>query len=251
MAELPILPVKTDALLADTMHMTAEEFGVYCRLLFVMWRHGGRLKEDDSELASISGVTLKRWKAIKEKVMRPMTVAVGEVSQKRLTDTWINVQELRRKRATASNARWGSKDNPKPMQMDSNRNATKNQNQINLPSSFPTVAARGNAAEVPKHPETQRLLASLDYLKSRKNPVVVEQVSAAEGKKFWIDYGTTAWICHELDRKARELPAVHPFKVTIDSVEKTGAYFDQPFASGYDEQTGEKLSAAGEASAVA
>ena len=47
MAELPILPVKTDALLADTTHMSAEEFGVYCRLLFVMWRHEARLKDDD------------------------------------------------------------------------------------------------------------------------------------------------------------------------------------------------------------
>jgi uncharacterized protein YdaU (DUF1376 family) len=100
------MPLKTDALLADTMHMTAEEFGVYCRLLFVMWRHGGKLRDDDSEMASIGGVSVKRWYIIKEKVMRPMTVIGGLVSQKRLTDTWLNVQELRRKRAYAANARW-------------------------------------------------------------------------------------------------------------------------------------------------
>jgi uncharacterized protein YdaU (DUF1376 family) len=109
MAELPILPLKTDAILSDTMHLSAEEFGVYCRLLFVMWRQRGRLIEDDSELALIGGVSLKRWLQIKAKVMRPMTVAGGQISQKRLTDTWLQVQELRRKRADAARLRWSGK----------------------------------------------------------------------------------------------------------------------------------------------
>lgn len=129
MAELPILPIKTDALLADTTHMSAEEFGVYCRILFVMWRHGAKLKDDDGEMAIIGGITLKRWLTIKEKVMRPMTIAGGLVSQGRLTDTWLNVQELRKKRALASDVRWKSKRHPNGMQMhdhvESNRNATK------------------------------------------------------------------------------------------------------------------------------
>ena len=47
MAELPILPLKTDALLADTSHMSAAEFGAYCRILFVMWRHGARLPDNE------------------------------------------------------------------------------------------------------------------------------------------------------------------------------------------------------------
>lgn len=134
MAELPVLPLKTDALLADTSHMTPEEFGVYCRLLFVMWRHGGKLKDDDSEMATIGGVTRARWRSIKEKVMRPMTVAGGLVSQKRLTDTWLNVQEVRKKRALASDIRW--KGRPQAMQMhhqlESISNA--NQNQRSKPS---------------------------------------------------------------------------------------------------------------------
>lgn len=106
--------------------MSPEEFGVYCRLLFVMWGNGGRLKDDDSEMAAISGVTVKRWLAIKEKVMRPMTVAGGEVSQGRLTDTWMKVQELRRKRATASEARWSNKRGPRPMQLDDHMESIRN-----------------------------------------------------------------------------------------------------------------------------
>lgn len=113
MAELPILPVKTDAILSDTMHLSAEEFGVYCRLLFVMWRQRGRLIDDDRELAMIGGITLERWHEIKDKVMRPMTVGGGQVSQKRLTDTWMQVQETRRKRALAAQTRWNGHAKPK------------------------------------------------------------------------------------------------------------------------------------------
>lgn len=38
MAEFPALPVFTDALLADTEHLSDEEFGLYMRILILMWR---------------------------------------------------------------------------------------------------------------------------------------------------------------------------------------------------------------------
>jgi uncharacterized protein YdaU (DUF1376 family) len=120
MAELPILPLKTDALLADTTHMSAEEFGAYCRILFVMWRHRARLKDDDTEMAAIAGMPLARWRKIKERVTRPMTLIEGTYSQKRLTDTWMQVQEIRRKRAHAAGMRWH-------MQKQSKCNANQNQ----------------------------------------------------------------------------------------------------------------------------
>jgi len=106
-AELPVLPIKTDALIADTTHMSAEEFGVYVRLLIAMWRHGARLPDNPKELASIGGVSRRRWFQISERVMRPMTVSGGIVSQKRLSQTWLEVQKLRELRATAALKRWG------------------------------------------------------------------------------------------------------------------------------------------------
>lgn len=159
------MPLKTDALLADTMHMSAEEFGVYCRLLFVMWRHGGKLKDDDSEMAAIGGVTAKKWLSLKEKVMRPMTAIGGLVSQGRLTDTWLNVQALRRKRVLAADVRWKGKKPANGMQMHdhvhSNRNATKNQNHLDS-SSFLSSEPRGEkeaAKETVISPELRAILA--------------------------------------------------------------------------------------------
>lgn len=109
MAELPILPLKTDALLADTHHMSAEEFGAYCRLLFTMWRHGAKLAAAPDELARIAGMSALRWSKISEVVLRPMTRAGDVLSQKRLTSTWADVVELRAKRVGAAGRRWGRK----------------------------------------------------------------------------------------------------------------------------------------------
>lgn len=98
MAELPILPINTEILLADTTHMTAEEFGAYTRILLVMWRHGGKLKNDDTDLARIAGVPLLRWRRIRATVLAPFTITEdGTMSQKRLTDTRIRVQARRRR----------------------------------------------------------------------------------------------------------------------------------------------------------
>jgi len=110
MAELPVLPIKTDALIADTTHMSAEEMGVYVRLLIAMWRHGTRLPNTPMELARIGGVTLPRWKKISERVLRPMTTSDGFISQKRLTTTWLEVQSLREKKSIASLKRWKKLD---------------------------------------------------------------------------------------------------------------------------------------------
>jgi len=161
MAELPILPLKTDALLADTSHMSAAEFGAYCRILFVMWRHGARLPDNEEELARIAGVPLSRWKKMAEKVRRPLTVAGGVLSQKRLTDTWLRVHEVRKKRALAAETRWSAKGDPPRnrappgMHMQSTWNANQTQKRRVLTSSE-SSAARATPAGRPKIPQNQQ-----------------------------------------------------------------------------------------------
>jgi uncharacterized protein YdaU (DUF1376 family) len=162
MAELPVMPVKTDALLADTSHMSAEEFGAYCRLLFVMWRHGGKLRDDDKELAAIAGIQIRRWSAVKSRVTRPMTIIGGFVSQKRLTDTWLNVQEVRQKRALASAARWKPKGRANGMHLDVQMESQCNPNQISKKEdSFLTETAREVRDE---QADQKRLRASPELL---------------------------------------------------------------------------------------
>lgn len=175
MAELPIMPVKTDALLADTSHMTAEEFGAYCRILFAMWRHQGRLPDNQRELARIAGLGQRRWSKIAEVVMRPLTISDGKISQKRLTSTWLDVQEIRKKRSEAANKRWSTCNAsayPNDMHVQSISNANQNQNQISsslrektagagsLATALPTGALREPAGKtITASSELQRIMA--------------------------------------------------------------------------------------------
>lgn len=117
------MPLKIDALIADTTHMTTLEFGAYCKILFAMWRHGARLKDDGAELALIAGVTNAKWDKIAEKVRRPLTSAGGEVSQHRMTSTWLEVKKLRAKRAQASEKRWENERMRRPLKSQENINA--------------------------------------------------------------------------------------------------------------------------------
>ena len=135
LAELPIMPVKTDALIADTTHMTPEEFGVYCRLLFAMWRSGGKLRDDPAELARIGGIRITKWKRIAPTVLRPMTIAGGYLSQKRLTSTWLKVQEVRATKARAIKIRWARARGTSVIHMNNTCNTNQNQTSNNLTSS--------------------------------------------------------------------------------------------------------------------
>jgi uncharacterized protein YdaU (DUF1376 family) len=149
MAELPRLPVDCAKILADTTYMSEGEFGAYCRILFTMWLQGGRLPDDAHELAHIAGVTPRRWKIIADRVRRPYTSAGGQLSQKRLTATWQEVQELRRVRASAANARWNAKPRPPHMQKHSTRNPISNIKEESI-SSSESVAAPARDADAPQ-----------------------------------------------------------------------------------------------------
>lgn len=108
MTELPIMPLNWPALIADTSHMSATQFGGYMRLLGAMWLHGGQLVDNNIELARIAGLSAKVWRKNRAAILRPMGIANGIITQKRLTATWLNVQETRRKRAAAGHKRWDS-----------------------------------------------------------------------------------------------------------------------------------------------
>lgn len=85
MAEYPALTIWTDALLGDTQHLSATEFGAYLLTLIVAWRTPDcRLPDDDEYLARITRAG-RNWSRIKPRVMAFWTLGEdGRWFQKRL-----------------------------------------------------------------------------------------------------------------------------------------------------------------------
>lgn len=96
MSQAPSMPVYTDALLGDTLHLSTEEFGAYCLILFATWRNNGRpLPDDDRTLARICRVDIRRWR----QTLRPRLIGFfdnsgGFLRQKRLETEWGRVEKL-------------------------------------------------------------------------------------------------------------------------------------------------------------
>lgn len=89
MAEFPMLPLWTDAFIADTTHLDAKETGAYLMLLIVMWRTKDcALPDDDKLLHRYARLSLKEWRRIRP-IMEPFFVIEGGCwSQKRLSKEW-------------------------------------------------------------------------------------------------------------------------------------------------------------------
>ena len=85
MAEYPAMPLFTDAYLGDTHHLTLEESGAYLKLLMIAWRTPGCcLPDDDKRLATMLGVTIKRWRERLRPVIEPFWIVEdGKWTQKK------------------------------------------------------------------------------------------------------------------------------------------------------------------------
>jgi len=94
MSKAPSMPFFVDAYLADTMHLSEAEDGIYMRLLMCMWRMEGRLPDDDIRLARFVRVPKQRWCKKYRPVMSEFFHIEGGVwTQKRLIKEWNYVAE--------------------------------------------------------------------------------------------------------------------------------------------------------------
>ncbi len=89
MSSAPSMPVFPDALIGDTTHLSAEEFGAYCLLLFKTWSNNGIALPDDDRLARVCRVTARRWRErIRPALIGFFDLADGCWHQKRLEKEW-------------------------------------------------------------------------------------------------------------------------------------------------------------------
>lgn len=103
MAEFPALPIFTDALLGDTLHLTNAQFGSYMLLLIVAWRTNEcALPNDDVFLAKIARMDKRVWAMNKSLIMGFFKLGEdGLFRQGRLTDERKYVEQKRQKNIAA------------------------------------------------------------------------------------------------------------------------------------------------------
>jgi uncharacterized protein YdaU (DUF1376 family) len=90
------MPVFTDALIGDTTHLSAEEFGAYFLLLMATWRNNGvPIKDDPARISRICRVTSRRWReGMRDTLAQFFDLSDGTWRQKRLEKEWERVKRL-------------------------------------------------------------------------------------------------------------------------------------------------------------
>lgn len=134
MAKFPMMPLWTDALIADTTGLDAAEFGAYLRLLIAMWRSGGYVPDDDAKLARIAGATPRIWRRIRPRIEELLIFEDGKISQGRLLDELTEVRFRSEKQRARAKARWA-----KPADVQSTEKI-----QLTDSSGDPTIKNAGN-----------------------------------------------------------------------------------------------------------
>jgi len=106
MAEFPALPIFTDAITADCAHLNDAEFGLYFRILMLMWRSPGcRIPHDEQW---ITRKLARPWSSIKPLLDEFCTSTGNWYTQKRLSKEWAYLMERRKNNTMAANRRWGN-----------------------------------------------------------------------------------------------------------------------------------------------
>lgn len=90
MTKRPWMPFDIPAYMGDTTGFSVDQHGAYVLILCAMWMEGGFLPDDESVLANIAKMGLKRWRKIRDPIMRKLIHTPDGVTQNRL------LKELRR-----------------------------------------------------------------------------------------------------------------------------------------------------------
>ena len=103
MAKFPALPLFTDAILGDTLHLTNAQFGSYLLLLIIQWRSKDcSLPDDDVFLAKVARMDKRTWLNNRSTIMSFFQRGSdGRLRQLRLVDERNYVEHLRNKNVAA------------------------------------------------------------------------------------------------------------------------------------------------------
>lgn len=101
MTERPFFQLYVSDFVGDTMHLSAEQVGSYLLILMAMWNAGGALPDSDSKLATISRMSVKKWRAVADDILAFFERADGLITNPRLSKELQKVEGKSQKRSAA------------------------------------------------------------------------------------------------------------------------------------------------------
>lgn len=161
MAEFPALPLWTDSYLADTLHLSDAEHGLYLRLLMLMWRSPDcRLPNDDDWLAR----QLRKTHAEVTEYVRPLIKEFCQsdgnwITQRRLLKERDYVRRTSKAQSVRAKSGWQKRKISSPD--DAARHQSGN---APTPTPTPHTEAKASSAEAPDDLKAVIFGKGLDWL---------------------------------------------------------------------------------------
>ena len=108
MAKFPHLPLWVDAYLADTLHLTHEEHGLYLMLLMTIWRSPDCKIPNDLEWVKrrLRATDNQMENLVKNLLDEFFTTTGNHITQKRLKEEYEYVKKKAKKNSASAKSRW-------------------------------------------------------------------------------------------------------------------------------------------------
>ena len=108
MARFPHLPLFTDAYMADTLHLTHEEHGLYLMLLMTIWRSPDCKIPNDLEWVKrrLRATEQQMENLVKNLLDEFFTTTGNHITQKRLKEEYEYVRKKAKKNSVSAKSRW-------------------------------------------------------------------------------------------------------------------------------------------------
>jgi uncharacterized protein YdaU (DUF1376 family) len=154
MAEFPALPIFIDAYLADTIHLTAAEHGVYLMMLMMAWRDPNcSVPNDDDWICRFCRVHGNAWRKMKPVILSFWKEKDGRLFQQRLMKEREYVEEKSKKSRSAARERW-KEFHSKPLINNNSKDAgaMRTQCQTDAPTPTPTPTPIKDSPPTPSKP---------------------------------------------------------------------------------------------------
>lgn len=156
MSERPFMQLYVSDFIGDTLHLSTEQVGAYLLLLMAMWNAGGSLPNEESKLARVARMSVKKWRAVAPDLMGYFDVEGDAVRHHRLTKELQKSESKSQSRAAAGAKGYAAK-------------ALKNKE-----------APQANDSPLPKHsPDTRSHIAA----SQQRAPDLVDRLAEAAGIK--------------------------------------------------------------------